>query len=81
MFPALKEFLTEFLARVLKRKKEESWPVITVKPVKVVDIWGWSAGNRRASILSSLIAHFLVLLFIQFASFDTSFITRNISSI
>jgi TonB family protein len=64
MFPALKGFLIEFLARILKRKKEEPPPVITAKPVEVVGIWGWSAGSRRKSIFSSIIAHFLILLFI-----------------
>ncbi len=76
MFPALKEFLTEFLARILRRKKKEAWPAITAKPEKVVDIWGWSAGNRRASMFSSLTAHFLILLFL-FVMFKPSIVTKT----
>ncbi len=76
MFPALKEFLTDFLARVLRKKKEEPLLVITAKPVKVVNIWGWSAGNRRTSISSSLIAHFLVLFFL-FVVFKPPIVTKT----
>ena len=76
MFPALKEFLIEFLARVLKRKKEEPPPVITAKPVDVVGIWGWSTGNRRTSILSSLAVHFLILLFL-FVVFRPPIVTKT----
>ena len=68
MFPALKEFLTEFLARVLRRRKEEPLLVITARPVKVVGIWGWSAGNRMVSMFFSLIVHLLVLLFLSTGS-------------
>ncbi len=76
MFPALKEFLTEFLARVLRKKKEEPLLVITAEPVKVVDIWSWSTGNRKASMFSSLTAHLIVLLFL-FVVFRPSIVTKT----
>jgi len=64
MFPALKEFLVEFFARVLRKRKEEPLPVITAKPVEVVGIWGWSAGNRRKSVFSSVVIHIFILSFL-----------------
>jgi len=76
MFPALKEFLVEFFARVLRKRKEEPLPVITSKPVKVVSIWGWSAGNRRKSVFSSIAGHLLVLLFL-FMVFRPTIVTKT----
>lgn len=76
MFPALKEFLVEFFARVLRKIEKEPPFVITAKPVKVVDIWGWSAGKRRASMFSSLTAHLLVLL-VLFVAFNPPIVTKT----
>lgn len=67
MFPAVREFLKEFFARVLRKKKEEPLLDITAKPVRVKDIWGKN-GRRRNSLAISFGIHafFLVLLFFVF---------------
>ncbi len=67
MFPALRQVLIEFLEKLFKKKIEEPL-VLTSRPVKVKDIWGWSGGFRRRSFLSSLIAHSIAvtLIFIVF---------------
>jgi len=67
MFPAIREFLVEFFARIFGRKKKEPL-AITARPVKVAGIWGWSAAYRGRSVFSSVIIHIagLTLLVIAF---------------
>lgn len=79
MFPAIREFLREFLARISKKKKEEPL-IITAKPVKVADIWSWDIGSRRTSMISSAAVHLAVLIFL-FIVVGPSTVVRTVKSV
>lgn len=67
MFPAIREFLKEFFARVLKKKKEEPPSDITAKPVRVRNIW--EKNSRRINSLAvsfGIHAFAFVMLFFVF---------------
>jgi TonB family protein len=66
-FPAVRQFLAEFFANVLGDKKKGLGLKITAKPVAVKEIWGWSGRNRKVSILSSIVIHSVLVLFLVLA--------------
>jgi TonB family protein len=65
MFPAIREFLKGFFARVWGKKREEPPLEITAKPVKVKDIWGKN-GRRKSSLAISFGIHALALVMLFF---------------